>query len=419
MLDIIGFLIALTAIFSYLNHRFIRLPTTIGVMSISLVLSLCLIAAEKFGPGASIGYWVEAQVRSIDFYEVLMHGMLSLLLFAGALHIDLEALAKRKRSISILATVGTITSTFLVGGITYLLFQTIGIEMSFIYCLLFGSLISPTDPIAVLGILKSANAPKSLEIKVAGESLFNDGIAVVVFSILLSIALGDADVTVSGVALLFAQEAIGGAVFGLVIGYIAYRMIRGIDSYHVEVLITLGLVLGGYALALHLHVSGPIAMVVAGLLIGNQGRTLGMSQETRERLDTFWEIVDELLNAILFVLIGLEVVVLAFSGQILLISILMIAVVLAVRFVAVGIPISLLRRFFSVDFTAHSIKLLTWAGIRGGISVSLALSLPAGDERDSILAITYVVVLFSILVQGLTIGRLIKATLKDQTPQEL
>ena len=254
MLDIIGFLIALTAIFSYLNHRFIRLPTTIGVMSISLVLSFCLIAAEKFGPGASIGYWVEAQVRSIDFYEVLMHGMLSLLLFAGALHIDLEALAKRKRTISILATVGTITSTFLVGGITYLLFQTIGIEMSFIYCLLFGSLISPTDPIAVLGILKSANAPKSLEIKIAGESLFNDGVAVVVFSILLSIALGEADVTVSGVALLFAQEAIGGAVFGLVIGYIAYRMIRGIDSYHVEVLITLGLVLGGYALALHMHV---------------------------------------------------------------------------------------------------------------------------------------------------------------------
>lgn len=416
MLDIIGFLIALTALFSYVNHRFIRLPTTIGVMSISLVLSLGLIGAAKLGPGAAIGQWVETQVRGIDFYEVLMHGMLSLLLFAGSLHIDLEALAARKKSISILATVGTVSSTFLVGGITYFLFQFVGFEISFIYCLLFGSLISPTDPIAVLGILKSANAPKSLEIKIAGESLFNDGVAVVIFSILLSIALGNADITVPGIALLFAQEAIGGAVFGLIIGYIAYRMIKGIDSYHVEVLITLGLVIGGYALALHLHVSGPIAMVVAGLLIGNQGRTLGMSEETRVRLDTFWEIIDELLNAILFVLIGLEVVVLTFSGQLLLVAVLMIVVVLAARFITVGIPISLLRRYFSVDFTAHSIKLLTWAGVRGGISVSLALSLPPGDERNAILAITYVVVLFSILVQGLTVGRLIKATLSDPIP---
>ena len=416
MLDIIGFLIALTALFSYVNHRFIRLPTTIGVMSISLVLSLGLIGAAKLGPGAAIGQWVETQVRGIDFYEVLMHGMLALLLFAGSLHIDLEALAARKKSISILATVGTVSSTFLVGGITYFLFQFVGFEISFIYCLLFGSLISPTDPIAVLGILKSANAPKSLEIKIAGESLFNDGVAVVIFSILLSIALGNADITVPGIALLFAQEAIGGAVFGLIIGYIAYRMIKGIDSYHVEVLITLGLVIGGYALALHLHVSGPIAMVVAGLLIGNQGRTLGMSEETRVRLDTFWEIIDELLNAILFVLIGLEVVVLTFSGQLLLVAVLMIVVVLAARFITVGIPISFLRRYFSVDFTAHSIKLLTWAGVRGGISVSLALSLPPGDERNAILAITYVVVLFSILVQGLTVGRLIKATLSDPIP---
>lgn len=413
MLDIIGLLIALTAIFSYLNHRFIRLPTTIGVMCIALVLSLLLIGAGQLGL-ASIEQWVEGLVLSIDFYAVLMHGMLSLLLFAGALHIDLSALAARKRSIGILATVGTISSTFLVGGIAYLLFQTLGIELSFIFCLLFGSLISPTDPIAVLGILKSANAPKSLEIKIAGESLFNDGVAVVIFTILLSIALGDKDVTVPGVALLFVKEAIGGAVFGLVIGYIAYRMIRSIDSYHVEVLITLGLVLGGYALALHLHVSGLIAMVVAGLLIGNHGRALAMSDETRVRIDTFWEIVDELLNAVLFVLIGLEIVVLTFSGQMLLAAVLMIVVVLGVRFITVGIPIALLRKRWSVDFTPHSVKLLTWAGVRGGISVALALSLPPGDERDVILAVTYVVVLFSILVQGLTIGRLIRATLADQ-----
>ena len=417
MLDIIGLLIALTAIFSYVNHRFIRLPTTIGVMCIALVLSLLLIGAGHLGLAAVIEQRVESLVLSIDFYQVLMHGMLSLLLFAGALHVDLSALAARKKAISILATVGTVSSTFLVGGITYLLFQGLGIQISFIYCLLFGSLISPTDPIAVLGILKSANAPKSLEIKIAGESLFNDGVAVVIFTILLSIAVGDAAVTVPGVALLFIEEAIGGVVFGLVIGYIAYRMIKSIDSYHVEVLITLGLVLGGYALALHLHVSGPIAMVVAGLLIGNHGRALAMSEKTRVRLDMFWEIIDELLNAILFVLIGLEIVVLTFSGQVLLAAVLMIVVVLAVRFVTVGIPISLLRSRFSAEFTPHSVKLLTWAGIRGGISVALALSLPKGDERDVILAVTYVVVLFSILVQGLTIGRLIKATLADQPPE--
>ena len=416
MLDIIGLLIALTAIFSYLNHRFIRLPTTIGVMCIALVLSLLLIGAGHLGFGG-IEQRVAALVRSIDFYAVLMHGMLSLLLFAGALHIDLSALSERKRSIGILATVGTISSTFLVGGLAYLLFQLLGIELSFIYCLLFGSLISPTDPIAVLGILKSANAPKSLEIKIAGESLFNDGVAVVIFTILLSIAVGGEDVTATGIGLLFAEEALGGALYGLVIGYIAYRMIKSIDSYHVEVLITLGLVMGGYALALHLHVSGPIAMVVAGLLIGNHGRSFAMSEQTRERLDTFWEIIDELLNAVLFVLIGLEIVVLTFSGQVLLAALLMIVIVLAVRFVTVGIPISLLRGLFSVEFSPHAVKLLTWAGVRGGISVALALSLQKGDERDVILAITYVVVLFSILVQGLTIGRVIKATLADQSPE--
>ena len=416
MLDIIGLLVALTAIFSYVNHRFIRLPTTIGVMSIALVLSLALIGAGQWGFGA-IEQRVEALVLRIDFYDVLMHGMLSLLLFAGALHIDLSALGARKKSIGILATVGTLSSTFLVGAVTYLLFRALGIEIGFIYCLLFGSLISPTDPIAVLGILKSANAPKSLEIKIAGESLFNDGVAVVIFAILLSIAVGGSEVTVGSVLTLFVEEAIGGVVFGLVTGYIAFRMIKSIDSYHVEVLITLGLVLGGYALALKLHVSGPIAMVVAGLLIGNHGRALAMSEETRVRLDTFWEIIDELLNAVLFVLIGLEIVVLTFSGQVLLAGIVMIVVVLGVRFITVGIPISLLRSRFSVDFTPHSVKLLTWAGIRGGISVALALSLPKGDERDVILAVTYVVVLFSILVQGLTIGRLIKATLADQPPE--
>jgi CPA1 family monovalent cation:H+ antiporter len=414
MLDIIGLLITLTAVFSYLNHRYIKLPTTIGVMLIALLMSLALIALGEFGL-IEIDHKVEALLRGIDFYEVLMHGMLSLLLFAGAMHIDLSELAARKWPIGILATVGTLSSTFLVGAAAWVLFDLIGIEMRMIYCLLFGALISPTDPIAVLGILKSANAPKSLEIKIAGESLFNDGVAVVVFSILLGIALGEEQLGVGGIAMLFARDALGGVVFGLVIGYVAYRMLKSIDSYHVEVLITLGLVLGGYALARQLHVSGPVAMVVAGLMIGNHGRSFAMSDNTRERLDTFWEIIDEILNAVLFVLIGFEVIVLTFTGEYLLASILMLVIVLLARFICVGIPIAIMRRRMYQEFTAHSIKLLTWGGVRGGISVALALSLPAeAPERDGLLAVTYVIVLFSILVQGLTIGKLIQTCLRGQ-----
>ena len=415
MLDIIGLLITLTAVFSYVNHRYIKLPTTIGVMLIALLMSLALIALGKFGL-IEIDHEVEALLRGIDFYEVLMHGMLSLLLFAGAMHIDLSELAARKWPIGILATVGTLSSTFLVGGAAWVLFDVVNIEMPLIYCLLFGALISPTDPIAVLGILKSANAPKSLEIKIAGESLFNDGVAVVVFSILLGIAIGGQQVSAGSIALLFAEEALGGIVFGLVIGFIAYRMLKSIDSYHVEVLITLGMVLGGYALAIQLHVSGPVAMVVAGLMIGNHGRSFAMSEHTRERLDTFWEIIDEILNAVLFVLIGFEVIVLSFTGDYLFASLLMLVVVLLARFICVGIPISIMRSRLYLDFTPHAVKLLTWGGVRGGISVALALSLPSGAERDGLLAVTYVIVLFSIIVQGLTIGKVIRHYLHTEPP---
>lgn len=411
MLDIIGLLITLTAVFSYVNHRYIKLPTTIGVMLIALIMSLVLIGLGEVGL-LTIEGKVENLLQGIDFYEVLMHGMLSLLLFAGAMHIDLSELAARKWPIGILATVGTLSSTFLVGGASWWLFDLVGLSVPFIYCLLFGALISPTDPIAVLGILKSANAPKDLEIKIAGESLFNDGVAVVVFTILLGIAAGGAKFGVSDVVLLFVEEAIGGAVFGLVIGYIAYRMLKSIDSYHVEVLITLGLVLGGYALAIQLHVSGPIAMVVAGLMIGNHGRSFAMSAHTRERLDTFWEIVDEVLNAVLFVLIGFEIILLKFTGATAAASAVMLVVVLLARFVCVGVPITLLRGRFSQEFSPHTVKILTWGGVRGGISVALALSLPSGPERDALLTVTYVTVLFSIVVQGLTIGKLIKYTLK-------
>ena len=409
MLNLVALLVTLTALFSYINHRFIKLPTTIGVMVLAMVLSLILMSLGELGY-APVEKRAEAIIGGIDFNQVLMQGMLSLLLFAGALHVNLEELAQKKWPIGILATVGVVASTFLVGIASWLVLDVFGISISLLYCLLFGALISPTDPIAVLGILKSAKAPKSLEIKIAGESLFNDGIAVVVFAILLGLAVGGEEVTLSGVALLFAEEALGGIVFGLVIGYVAYLLLKSIDSYDVEILITLALVLGGYALAIHLHVSGPIAMVVAGLMIGNHGRRLAMSDTTREHLDTFWELIDEILNAMLFVLIGLEMIILTFERDHLLASLLVIPIVLLARLACVGVPVHVMRRRFGFTFSPHAIKIMTWGGLRGGISVALALSLPLGPERQIVLALTYIVVLFSILVQGLTVGKLIKAT---------
>ncbi|MGI9302484.1 MAG: cation:proton antiporter [Gammaproteobacteria bacterium] len=409
MLEIAATLITLTALFAYLNDRFIKLPRTIGVMVFALLFSLVLLGLGKLAV-VDIHNKVEPMIASIDFYEVLMNGMLSLLLFAGALHVDLSELASRKWPIGIMATVGVVASTFIIAVLAKAVLHAVGIDLPFIYCLLFGALISPTDPIAVLGILKSANAPKSLEIKIAGESLFNDGVAVVVFSILLTVAAGGGDPGVREIGLLFAEEAIGGIVYGLVIGYIAYRMLKSIDSYQVEVLITLALVLGGYTLARHLHVSGPLAMVVAGLLIGNHGRAFAMSDLTREHLDMFWELVDEILNAVLFVLIGLEVMILAFTQQYLIAGLLMIPIVLVTRFVCVGVPVQVMRLLRFFEFTPHAVKILTWGGVRGGISVALALSLPPGRPREVILAITYVVVLFSIVVQGLTIRKLVART---------
>jgi len=409
MLNLVALLVTLTALFSYINHRFIKLPTTIGVMVLAMVLSLILMSLGELGY-APIEQRAEAIISGIDFNQVLMQGMLSLLLFAGALHVNLEELAQKKWPIGILATVGVVASTFLVGIASWLVLDVFGISISLLYCLLFGALISPTDPIAVLGILKSAKAPKSLEIKIAGESLFNDGIAVVVFAILLGLAVGGEEVTLGSVALLFTEEALGGIVFGLAIGYVAYLLLKSIDSYDVEILITLALVLGGYALAIHLHVSGPIAMVVAGLMIGNHGRSLAMSDTTREHLDTFWELIDEILNAMLFVLIGLEMIILTFERDHLLASLLVIPIVLLARLACVGVPVHVMRRRFGFVFSPHAIKIMTWGGLRGGISVALALSLPLGPERQIVLALTYIVVLFSILVQGLTVGRLIKAT---------
>ena len=414
MLNIIALVITLTALFSYLNYRFVRLPTTIGVMLIALVLSLLLIGTHHLGWTYPEELAV-ATLSHIDFEELLMQGMLSFLLFAGALHVNLDDLAKQRWVIGVLATAGVVTSTFLVGGAAWLLFDLLGLDIPLIWCLVFGALISPTDPIAVLGLLKTAGVPKSLEIKITGESLFNDGIAVVVFLVLLEIAAGGHEVTAGAVGLLFLEEAVGGILYGLAIGYVAYRMLRQVDDYRVEVLITLALVTGGYALAHKLHVSGPLAMVVAGLFIGNHGRLFAMSPRTREHLDTFWELVDEVLNATLFVLIGLELAILTLRGEYLVAGLATIPVVLAARFISVGVPIGLMRGIRS--FSPNAVRVMTWGGLRGGISVAMALGLPPGTTRDALLTITYIVVVFSILVQGLTIERVARATSEPTTPE--
>ena len=413
--DILAILISMAALFSYINYRFIKLPTTIGLLLIALLMSLGIIVLGKLG--IPLEDQAKKLLAQVDFNETLMQGMLSALLFAGALHVHLDELKKQRWVVAILASIGVITSTAIIGFSSFWIFGLLGLNIPLIYCLLFGSLISPTDPIAVIGVLKTIGAPKSLETKIAGESLFNDGVAIVIFLALLSIAgvghNSHEELTATSILLLFTQEALGGAVFGFVIGYITFRMLASIDNYQVEVLLTLALVLGGYALASRLHISGPIAIVVAGLLIGNTGRKHAMSDKTREHLDNFWELIDEILNAILFVLIGLELLVLTFNPQYLWAGLVMVPIVILARFIAVGVPISLMK--LRTTFTPKIVRILTWGGLRGGISIALALTLPAGETREAILVITYIIVIFSIIVQGLTISKLIESTdSKDQ-----
>lgn len=401
---ILSVLITVSAVFSFINYRFLKLPTVIGLMLIAMLASLALLALGPFALG--LQEEVAALLLSVDFDETLLHGMLSLLLFAGALHVNLDDLARQRWVITILATVGVLSATLMIGYMAYWIFAWIGIEVPLIYCLLFGALISPTDPIAVLGILKQAGAAKTLETKIAGESLFNDGVAVVLFLVLLQVATGEVEVTALSVAALFAQEFVGGVVFGLGIGALAFWMLKQVDDYTVEVLITLAITMGGYALAERLHVSAPIAIVVAGLLIGNHGRQFAMSDRTREHLDNFWVLVDEVLNAVLFVLIGMEVLVLSYQQEYLWAGLLMIPLILLARLVAVWVPVNIMRRYR--EFSPMVVAILTWGGLRGGISVALALSLPPGEVRSVLLTVTYVVVAFSILVQGLSIGPLVK-----------
>lgn len=406
--DVIALLVALAALFSFVNAKWLRLPATIGLMLVALGFSLALFALDRFGAGLTPR--VEALLARVDFGDTLLQGMLCFLLFAGALHLDLGDLRENKGIISILASLGVVGSTLSVGFGSWFAFRWLGLDLGLLTCLLFGALISPTDPIAVLAILKTAKVPRALSTQIAGESLFNDGVAVVVFVALMRLASGTDGVGATDVGLLFLREVAGGTGLGLALGWVAYQLIRRIDDYQVEILLTLALVVGLYALARRLHVSGPIAVVVAGLWIGNHGRSFGMSDKTRENIDKFWELIDELLNAILFVLIGLEVIVIRMDRLLVLASGVAALLVLAARLASVGLPLVLLRKRWNI--ARGSVRLLTWGGLRGGISIALALSLREGQHRDTILAITYGVVVSSILLQGLTMRLLARRLLE-------
>ncbi len=407
-------LICLAALFSYVNHRWLKFPITIGLMAVALMFSLALLGLGKLGFG--IEESAQRFIGAIDFNEALMHGMLGFLLFAGALHVKLDELLDVKWVIATLAVVGTILSSLITGGLGYFVFDLVGLPLPFLYCLIFGALIAPTDPIAVMGVLRQARLPKALEIKIVGESLFNDGVGVVIFLVVLNL-LPKPSIEFSDVLILFLKEAIGGAALGLALGYGAYRMLRSVDNYQVEILITLALVMGSFGVADLLHTSGPIAVVVAGLLIGNQGRQWAMSDTTREHLDNFWELLDELLNAILFVLIGLEVLVLSFQRPYLVAGLAAVPLVLAARWISVLIHVKVFS--WVREFSHRTITILTWGGLRGGISVALALSLPPGPGRDAVVTITYIVVVFSILGQGLTLNRVIQMGLRNETSSTL
>lgn len=399
-----GLIVTLVALFGYLNYRVVRLPDIIGITAIGLVVSMIVAVIGTYNP--AVASWAQQAVVGIDFYEVVFHGMLGMLLFAGSLHVNIGDITREKWVILVLATIGVMLSTAIVGTGFYFAAKLLGFELPLINCLLFGALISPTDPIAVLSILRRLGVPKTLETKIAGESLFNDGTGVVAFLTLLGLVTGGHDVSASEVLILLVEEVVGGVVVGLALGFLGYYLLKGIDSYAVEILITLSLATAGYAVADSLHTSAPIAVVLMGLVVGNQGKKFAMSEQTRQHLFSFWELIDELLNLLLFGLIGLEVIALSLSVNQLLPGLIAIPIVLLARWVSVGLPVMAMSRFRV--FTPNTIKIMTWGGLRGGISVALALSLPPMPGRETIVAATYVVVIFSILVQAMTMGRLVR-----------
>ena len=404
-------LIVLSAIFGYINVRFLKMPITIGLMVITLAFTLIVVVIGLFDD--TILMREKELIQSIDFETVLLDIMLSYLLFAGALHTNFERLKVQRWPVFVFASAGVLVSTFLVGTFMFYILNLIGLEINFIYCLLFGALISPTDPIAVLGILKQAGAPKKLETKIVGESLFNDGVGVVVFLTIYQIAKGGNDIAFVNVAEMFAIEVLGGIALGIILGWVTYKLMKSIDDYDVEVIITLAAVMGGTLLAQNLHLSAPLAMVSCGLVVGNDKvRDSAMSEITETYVDKFWELVDVLLNTLLFVLIGMEILVLTFEGQYIVAGLLAIPIVLLSRYLSLWIPI----RFFKkkLEFVPNTNLIMTWGGLRGGISIALALSLTTEMHRDLFLMITYIIVIFSIIGQGLSVGPLIKKLAENE-----
>lgn len=414
LLEILALLLTLSALFGYLNHRFFKLPHTIGLMIMALLASACIVLIDYVLPQYHISSSIKSTLLQIDFHDVVMNGMLSVLLFAGAVHVDLSDLRERKYPIALMASFGLLLSTFFIGTVVFYILEYAGYGIPYLWALIFGALISPTDPVAVLAILKNVNIPRELKAKITGESLFNDGIGVVVFVILLALAVPSAGHSAEfswlQVGEIFALEAVGGVVLGLIGGYIAFYAMRQIDEHNIEVLITLALVTGIYAIAIRLHTSGPLAVVVAGLFIGNHGAKFAMSENTRKHVFQFWELLDEIFNSILFMLIGLEVLIIASYYNYIFVALAVIPVVLLGRLVGVFVPISLLK--LKLKFSKGATCFLTWGGLRGGISVALVLSLPDNEYKPILLMLTYMTVLFSIIVQGLTIAPLARYVAK-------
>jgi CPA1 family monovalent cation:H+ antiporter len=402
--ELIGILLTATAVFGYFNYKFVRLPDTVGITFLGLLATLALIIVGHVVPGAVA--WASSFGERLDVPEIVFHGLLSVLLFAGSLHINISDLERQKIPVFVLSTVGVLLSTLIVGFGTHWILSLIGIAIELHYCFLFGALISPTDPIAVLSVLKTTGAPKSLETAIAGESLFNDGTGVVAYIVLLGIVTGTSEPDVSSVGILLARQVLGGVVVGLILGYIGYYMLKGVESYPVEILITLALATGGYSLAERLHVSAPLAVVMMGLVIGNDGARHAMSPSTREHLFSFWELLDQILNLMLFGLIAIRLLSLDAANTTVVAAAVLLPLIVFARLTSVGLPVSALRIF--LPGTPHAVKLMTWGGLRGAISIALALSLPSFEGREIFVTATYATVLFSLLVQAPTLAPLVR-----------
>ena len=415
--DAAAILIVLAAGLAYLNHRFVGLPSSVGLTIMGALASLVVVGLDRLLPGSTMAGDVARFIASIDFHTTLMEGMLSFLLFAGALHVDWQEMRRGRWPILVLSTIGVLLSTALIGTGFWAVASMVGLEIPLVWCLVFGALISPTDPVSVMGVLKRAKVSPLLEATVAGESLFNDGVGVVVFAILLATAVSGEPFSFSHAAQLFLLEAGGGVLLGLAIGWIAFRMMRSIDEYKVEVMISLAVVMGGYALARMIHVSGPVAMAVAGLLIGNAGVACAMSDVTRDYVHKFWALVDDILNAVLFLLIGLEVVTISADPRLLLLGLLAIPIALAARALSVLLPLRVMRS--RLDLGPLAGPTLVWGGLRGGISIALALGLANEAARPALLGATYIVVLFSVIVQGGSIERVLRHAETRSKPRAL